>query len=64
MRMGIVGNPAIYMACVSAYMPFFFFFLFFFFFFFSLKKYKKLSPIEFNNSAIVFGANELYECGC
>ena len=33
MRMGIVGNPAIYMAVSVHTCPFFFFFLFFFFFF-------------------------------
>ena len=51
--------------CVSAYMPFFLLLpLFFFFCTDSLKKYKKLSPTEFSNSAIVFGAHELYESGC
>ena len=59
MRMGIVGNPAIYMACVSAYMPFFFFFFLFFFFFFfegNTRNYHRL------NSAILLSSSVRTSC--
>ena len=49
--------------CVSAYMLFFLL-LALFFFFFCTYSLKKLSPTEFSNSAIVFGAHELYKSGC